>query len=323
MFSYRPYSSQYTAMAKVSIIGAGEVGASIAFTMQVSGLATEIVLVDVNKEKAEGHTLDMNHGLFFTSPVTISAGDYADCAGSDMIVVTAGARQKKNETRLGLTKRNRDIVRAITVELRPYLDKAKVLVITNPVDLMTGVVMENSGLPSQRVFGSGTVLDSARFRYELSRRCEVDARNVHAYVIGEHGDSEVFLWSQARIGGVELQSFCPSCGKKCSLEDKTAIEESVKTSAYHVIEAKGYTNYGVSLAVRRIISATLRNESSVLTVSGLLKGEYGLTDLCLSLPSVLNENGVARIVDAPLVAEEREALYRSAETIRSAAKSVE
>lgn len=309
-------------MAKVCIIGAGDVGASIAYTIQVSGLATEIVMVDANRDKAEGHALDMNHGLFFTAPARIRAGDYSDCVRSDLVIITAGARQKENETRLELTKRNRDILKTITSQLKPYIDNAKILVITNPVDAMTKVVQESVDLPLEKVFGSGTVLDSARFRYELSHRCEVDPRNVHAYVIGEHGDSEVFLWSRVRIGGVELEWFCPKCEKKCSFEERGSIEETVRRSGYHVIEAKGYTNYGVSLAVRRIISAILRNESSVLTVSTRLAGEYGLNDVCLSLPCVICAEGIARIVEAPLAEEEREGLLHSAAVVRSIAEAL-
>lgn len=309
-------------MSKISIIGVGDVGASLAYTTQLSGSATEILLVDANRERAEGHALDMNHGLFFTAPTKIRAGDLADCGGSDLIIITAGARQKENETRLELTKRNVAIVRSITNDLKGYLDHAKILVITNPVDIMTRVVLEASGLPFHRVFGSGTVLDSARFRYEISHRCEVDPRNVHAYVIGEHGDSEVFLWSLVRIAGVELEWFCPQCGKKCNIEDRDSIEYAVRQSAYHLIEAKGYTNYGVSLAARRIIGAVARNESSVLTVSVFLDGEYGLKDVCLSVPCVLNSTGVSRVIEAPLAEEERERLFYSAGVIRSAGKGL-
>ncbi len=304
------------------MIGVGDVGASIAYTVQVSGLATEIVLVDANRGRAEGHALDMNHGLFFTAPTKITWGDYADCAASDVIIVTAGARQGEGESRLDLTRRNAGIIRGVMEGLKPGLDQAKIIVITNPVDVMTGVAIETSGLPFHRVFGSGTVLDSARFRYELSHRCMVDPRNVHAYVIGEHGDSEVFLWSQVRIAGVELEWFCPQCGRKCSLEDRGAIEKAVRESAYHLIDIKGYTNYGVSLAVRRIIGAILRNESSVLTVSGLLDGEFGLSDVCLSLPCVLNAEGIVRIIEAPLAEQEREALRRSADIIKEAARGL-
>ncbi len=309
-------------MPKVSIIGVGDVGATVAYTVQLSGSATEIVLVDANRDRAGGEALDMNHGLFFTAPVKIRAGEYADCARSDIVIVAAGARQREHETRIELTGRNASIVRAVMNGLKPYLGDAKVLVVTNPVDVMTRVAVESSDLPPGRVFGSGTVLDSARFRYELSRRCEVDPRNVHAYVIGEHGDSEVFLWSQVRIAGVGLEWCCPQCVNKCEAGSYSPVEEAVRNSAYHLIEVKGYTNYGVSLAARRIIDAVLRNESSVLTVSTLLDGAYGMSGICLSLPCILNAGGVSRMIEAPLTGEEREGLYRSAAVIRAAGEGV-
>lgn len=305
-------------MSKVSIIGIGDVGATVAYTLQLSGLATEIVLVDAQAERAAGNALDMNHGLFFTPPVHIRAGDFPDCAGSDLIILAAGARQKPEETRLELTKRNATICASILQELRSYLEKAKVLLVTNPVDVMTSIALEVSGLPRNRVFGSGTVLDSARFRYELSHRCRVDPRNVHAYVIGEHGDSEVFLWSQVRVGAMPLEVCWQGCEYRCTPAEREQIEEGVRRSAYHIIEAKGFTNYGVSLAVLRIAGAVLRNERSLLTVSTLLQGEYGLKDVCLSVPCLIGSNGVERVMEIPLAEEEREGLTRSAQVLTSA-----
>jgi L-lactate dehydrogenase len=310
-------------MPKISIVGVGDVGASIAYTVQVLGFATEIVLVDANRERAEGHALDMNHGLFFTSPVRIRAGEYADCAASDVVIVTAGARQREKETRTELTRRNASIVRQIMESLADYLDSAKVLVITNPVDVMTKVALESGSLPAHRVLGSGTVLDSARFRYELSRRCRVDPRNVHAYVIGEHGDSEVFLWSQVKIAGVELASFCPQCGADCGTVSREIIERAVRDSAYHLIRVKGYTNFGVSLSVARILGAILRNESSVLTVSAPINGQYGLGKLCLSSPCIIGADGVIRVIEAPLSEDEMEQLHRSAAAVMSAEKAMQ
>lgn len=309
-------------MPKISVVGVGDVGASIAYTVQVLGFATEIVLVDANRERAEGHALDMNHGLFFTSPVRIRAGEYADCAASDIVIVTAGARQREKETRIELTRRNGSIVRQIVESLADYLDGARVLLITNPVDLMTKVALESGNLPAHRVLGSGTVLDSARFRFELSRRCRVDPRNVHAYVIGEHGDSEVFLWSQVKIGGIELASFCPQCGADCGTGAREAIERAVRDSAYHLIRVKGYTNFGVSLSVARILGAILRNESSVLTVSALMTGQYGIEGLCMSSPCIIGGDGVIRVIEAPLSEDEMTQLHRSAAAIASAEKAM-
>jgi L-lactate dehydrogenase len=305
-------------MSKVSVIGVGDVGATIAYTLQISGLATEIVLIDVDQRRAEGHAMDMNHGLFFTPPVTIRVGGYSDSAGSRLIVITAGARQKPGETRLELTRRNAAICTAILQELGPHIGDANILMITNPVDIMTAVALRVSGLPDHQVFGSGTLLDSARFRYELSLRCGVDPRNVHAYVVGEHGDSEVFLWSQVHIAGTPLDAFCRGCGRACLSEEKPAIEKAVRESAYHVIEKKGFTNYAVSLAVLRIAGAVLRGERSVLTVSTRLKGEYGLEGVCLSVPCLIGSRGVERIVVTDLSEEERRGLVASAAEIRSA-----
>lgn len=309
-------------MSKVSVIGVGDVGATVAFALQISGLATEIVLLDANRERAEGNALDMNHGLFFTPPVRIRAGQVSDCAGSDLIILTAGARQRPGESRLELTKRNADLCAAIVRDLRPFLGEAKLLVISNPVDVMTRVAMEIAGLPPGRVLGSGTVLDSARFRYELSRWCGVDPRNVHAYVIGEHGDSEVFLWSHVNIGAIPLDAFCRGTGRTCLPEDRRGIEERVRRSAYHIIEAKGYTNHGVSLAVLKIIEAILRDEHSLLTVSTRLRGEYGLKDVCLSVPCLVGSGGIERILETTLAEDEQEDLTRSAEAIRSAALAI-
>jgi len=309
-------------MPKVAIIGVGDVGATLAYTLQLSGLATEIVLIDVDKERTSGHALDMNHGLFFTPPVKIYAGDYSDCQGAKIIVIAAGSRQKPGETRLELVQRNAGICNSIINQVAPYIKKAILLVTTNPVDVMTYVVLKSSGLKSGQVLGSGTVLDSARFRYSLSQRCGVDARNVHAYAIGEHGDSEVLLWSLVNISGIPLESFCKGCRHKCTLETHSQIEEAVKKSAYHIIEAKGFTNYGVSLAISRILRALLRDEHSVLTVSTLLNGEYGFQDLCLSVPCMISTNGIERVIEASLFAGESAALQKSTDVLRSVIKSL-
>ncbi len=309
-------------MPKVAIIGAGDVGTTIAYTLELSGLVTELVLIDINRELAGGQVMDMNHGLFFVPPIAIKAGEYADCKDAEVIIIAAGARQKPGESRLQLVERNAQICRSIIDEVLPHSEEAVFLVITNPVDVMTQVVMMYSGLPRNRVVGSGTVLDSARFRYYLSRRCGVDARNIHAYVVGEHGDSEVFLWSQVRIAGTPLGQFCKGCDRKCTPADKQEIAEAVRNSAYHIIEAKGATSYGVSLAVRRIAEALIRDERSVLTVSTWLDGMYGLRDVCLSVPCIISRGGVARIIETPLDQHEQELLKKSAEIIRTTGKGV-
>ncbi|MGQ9559191.1 MAG: L-lactate dehydrogenase [Candidatus Oleimicrobiaceae bacterium] len=304
-------------MAKVAIIGAGDVGATAAYTVQMAGLVTELVLVDLDLQKAQGEALDMSHGLFFTGPMKIHGGKLAECQGAAVVVITAGARQKPGETRLQLVQRNAAICTSLARDVGRLCPDAAVIVTTNPVDVMTYVVQKAAGLPAGQILGSGTVLDSARFRFALSQYCRVDPRNVHAYVIGEHGDSEVFLWSAVNMAGVPLARFCQGCARQCTPGFRERIEHSVRNSAYHIIEAKGYTNYGISQAILRIIEAILRDEHSLLTVSTFLNGEYGLHDVCLSVPCVVGRQGVLRIVEAELTAEEHAALQRSADVIRT------
>jgi L-lactate dehydrogenase len=308
-------------MPKIVIVGAGSVGTTLAYTLQVIGVATEIVLIDSNHELAEGQVMDMNHGLPFVPPVHIHAGEYPDCKGADVIVITAGARQKPGETRLDLVDRNAQICKSIMDSIMLYTREALFLVVTNPVDIMTYAVVKHSGLPHQ-IIGSGTVLDTARFRYLLSRHCNIDTHNVHAYVIGEHGDSEVLLWSQVRTAGTSLDLFCTRCAYGCAPLDKTEITGAVKNSAYHIIEAKGSTNYGVALAAANIVEAIIRDENSALTVSMMLNGEYGIDGCCLSVPCIVNKKGVSRIVEAELDRTERNNLNESAETLRNICRRV-
>jgi L-lactate dehydrogenase len=309
-------------MPKVVIVGAGSVGTTIAYTLQITGVATEIVLIDQNHEMAEGQVMDMNHGLPFVPPVHIHAGEYPDCQGADVIVLAAGAHLKPGETRLDLVDRNAQIGRSIMDSLMPYVREALLLVVTNPVDIMTYAAVKHSGLPPRQVIGSGTVLDSARFRYLLGQQCNIDTHNVHAYVIGEHGDSEVLLWSQVRMAGTSLELFCKHCTGQCVSVDKVKITEAVKHSAYHIIEAKGSTNYGVALAVTKIIEAIIRDENSVLTVSMMLTGEYGIDQCCLSVPCIVNKKGVSRIVETELDQTERTDLDQSAEVLRNICRRI-
>jgi len=311
-------------MSKIAIIGAGDVGTTIAYTIQLRGLVTEVVLVDINHELVQGQVMDLNHGLFFVRPVHIYAGTYADCTDADVIVVTAGTRQKPGESRLQLVNRNAQLCKWIVEKIEPHKSKGVFLIVTNPVDIMTQVVIEHTGLPKHRVIGSGTVLDSARFRYLLSRNCQVDTRNIHAYVIGEHGDSEVILWSQVHIAGTPLDIFCKQCAVACnSIVNREKIAEAVRHSAYHIIEAKGATNYGISLAVRRILEAIIRDEHSVLTVSTWLSGQYGFSDICLSVPCIINRTGVAQVIETPLAKSEEASLVNSAKLLRNARREMD
>ena len=309
---------------KVVIIGAGAVGSTFGYTLMQSGLAREIVLIDIDKERAQGEAMDLNHGLFFAPPVDIRAGDYDECADAALIVITAGAKQNPGESRLDLVQRNVKICKQIVAEITARTSDTVIIMVTNPVDVLTYVAQEISGWPQNRIIGSGTVLDSARFRYLLSSHCRVDPRNVHAYVIGEHGDSEVACWSMTHIAGVPMRQFCRlTCKRQCSDEERAGIFDEVRDSAYHVIESKGATYYGVSMALERITGAILRDENSVLTVSLRADGHYGLEGVCLSLPAVVNQTGIHRIITADLTHAEQEALRRSANVLKDIIDRIE
>lgn len=308
---------------KVVIVGAGMVGTTFAYTLMRSGLAGEIVLIDMNRERAEAEAMDMNHGLFFTPPVILRAGDYDDCAGASVIVIAAGAKPKAGQTRLDVVYTNVDICRGIMDEIIRRTREAVIIMVTNPVDVLTYFALKHSGLPQSQVLGSGTVLDSARLRYLLSLHYRVDPRNVHAYIVGEHGDSEVALWSMTHIAGMPLQAYCELCKNRVPDLDHDEVLRQVRESAYHVVESKGATYYAVSLALERIVSTILRDENSVLTVSTLMEDIYGIKDVCLSLPCVVNRNGVDHVVWADFSEEEGEGLRNSARVLRDVINKVE
>ena len=300
---------------KVAVIGAGSVGTTYIYALLQTGLADEIALIDLNAKRVEGEIMDLSHGLPFIPPVTIKAGDYSDCADASLIVITAGAKQAPGQSRDDLIRKNADIVKSICEQIGRYQSEAVALMVTNPVDTLTYLALHHLGWPRQRVIGAGTVLDSARFKFLLSRHCGIDARNVHAYILGEHGDSEVAAWSLTHIAGIPIEQYCRICTVADCKRDHKEIAEQVRDSAYHIIDYKGSTFYGIGLSLLRISGAILRDENSVLTVSTLLQGEYGIDDLCLSVPCVIGEKGVARIIDAPLAAAEQEALSRSAQAV--------
>lgn len=300
---------------KVVVIGAGAVGTTYIYALLQTGMAEEIALVDIDRDRVEGEIMDLSHGLQFIPPVSLKAGGYEDCADAGMIVITAGAKQSPGQSRVDLIRKNAKIVRSICTRIAQQSSEAVVVMVSNPVDTLTHVALECLDWPRERVIGSGTVLDSARFKYTLSRHCGIDARNVHAYIIGEHGDTEVAAWSLSHIAGVSVADYCRIC-QVCDYEEyHRKVAEQVRDSAYHIIDYKGSTYYGIGLSLVRISGAILRNENSVLTVSTLLQGEYGVHDVCLSVPCVVGENGVVRIIDAQLAPEEQEALNRSAEAI--------
>jgi L-lactate dehydrogenase len=301
---------------KVVVIGAGAVGTAYIYALLPTGVAGEITLIDIDQNRVEGEVLDLSHGLPFIPPVVIKKGDYSDCASADIIVVTAGAKQKPGQSRLDLTQKNAQVVRSICRQISEQNSSAVLVMVTNPVDALTYLALKELKWPHQRVIGSGTVLDSARFKYLLSQHCGIDAHNVHAYILGEHGDSEVAAWSMSHIAGVPLNEYCRIC-KVCDYnEHHRKIAEEVRNSAYHIIDYKGSTYYGIGLSLVRITEAILRNEHSILTVSSLLDGQYGIKDVCLSVPCVVGDNGVKMIIDAELAPAELQALRASAQTIR-------
>ena len=310
-------------MPKVVIVGSGSVGTTLAYTLQITGVATEIVLIDSNHELALGQVMDMNHGLPFVPPVHIYAGGYPDCKEADVIVITAGARQKPEETRLDLVDRNAQICRSIVDSIIPYTSEALLLVVTNPVDIMTYVVVKHSGLPPRQVIGSGTVLDSARFRYLLGQHCNIDTHNVHAYVIGEHGDSEVPVWSLANIAGMRLADYCATNGYGCDQSKLDEIFLQTRDAAYHIIERKGFTYYAVAAGLNRIIEAILRDQSTVLSVSSLARDYYGIDDVYLSIPTVVSGKGVERQVRLQLSSQEMEGLQHSADVLKKTIRQID
>lgn len=302
---------------RVAIIGVGNVGATFAYALLLSGLAAEIVLVDANHERAEGEAMDLNHAVPFAPPTRIWAGDYSDCAGAAVTVIAAGAAQKPGETRLDLVKKNAAIFRQIVPEVVRYNSQGIIVVATNRVDVLTYATWKLSGLPPQRVIGSGTILDTARFRYLLSQHCGVDPRSVHAYIIGEHGDSEVPIWSLANIAGMHLPAFCAAHGMTLDQAAIDALFRQTRDAAYAIIERKGATYYAVAAGLMRLIEAILRDQSTVLSISSLIEDYYGIRDVCLSLPTVVDRGGVERVLRLELSTDELAGLRHSAQVLQT------
>ena len=308
---------------RVAIVGAGNVGATFAYALLLSGLAGEIVLIDANRAKAEGEAMDLNHAVPFTHPTRVWAGSYEDCAGATVTVLTAGANQKPGETRIDLIKKNAAIWRKIVPEVAKHNPHTILLVATNPVDVLTYAAWKLSGLPAERVIGSGTILDTARFRYLLSQHFGVDARSVHAYIVGEHGDSEVPVWSSANIAGLRLPQFCKSQGLAYDPQAMENIFVQTRDAAYHIIERKGATYYAVAAGLILITRAILRDQRTVLSVSSLIHDYQGLQDVCFSLPTVIDRGGVEDIVRLELDAVEVEKLRHSAEILKNTIQSLD
>ena len=308
---------------KVCIIGTGSVGSTFAFALMVNGAAREIVLIDRNEKRAQGECMDLNHGLSFARPAKIYSSGYEGCKDADIVVITAGAKQKPGQTRVDLVQENAEIFKDIIPKITKHAQNSILLVVSNPVDILTYVTLKISGLPYNKVIGSGTVLDTSRFRFLISENCNIDPRNVHAYIIGEHGDTELPVWSHANIGGMVLAKYCPICNEKCNYKKELGkIFDEVKNAAYKIIEAKGATYYAIALALTKIVEVILRDENSILPISALINDYYGVNDVCLSIPSLINRNGVERILRLELSAEEQEQFKYSANTLKEIIKNI-
>jgi L-lactate dehydrogenase len=298
------------------IVGAGQVGMACAYSLLIQNVLDEMVIVDVNTEKLEGEVMDLNHGLPFVQPTIIRSGTLADGEDADIVIITAGAKQKPGESRLELVQRNLEIFKVLIPQVVKYCSKAILLIVTNPVDIMTYVSLKLSGLPTSSVIGSGTVLDTARFRYLLAEKFQLDSRSLHAYIIGEHGDSEVPVWSKVNISGMQLFQEDANGEKLADDDTIKPVFEQVKNAAYEVIQRKGATSYAIGLGVTQIVQSILRNQNRLLTVSSLIHGFEGIDDVCLSLPAVVNRQGVSRILNLTLTPTEKEQLQNSARVLR-------
>jgi L-lactate dehydrogenase len=303
-----------TKPTRIVVIGVGAVGSTTAYTLLLRNRMSELVLIDFNRKKAEGDALDMNHGLPFIGGVKVWAGDYSDCRDADIIIIAAGVAQKLGETRLDLLKRNAFILGDIIDQIKQYNQHAILLIATNPVDILSYVCWKRSGWPSYRVIGSGTLLDTARFRYLIGKEIQVDPRSIHAHIIGEHGDSELPVWSSANIAGAKLD---------LEESEKERIFSSARNAAYQIIEAKGATYYAIALAIDRIVEAILKDESCVLNVSTLLEGYHGISDVYIGVPCVVNRSGVREVINLPLTEEEVQLLRRSADLLKEQIQQLE
>lgn len=302
---------------KAAVIGCGFVGSTIAYALMQKGTFSELVLLDANHAKAEGEAMDISHGLPFAHAMDIREGDYEDIADASVVIITAGANQKPGETRLDLVQKNAAIMRSIIREVKRVKCEGILLIVSNPVDILTQVALEESGFPKERVIGSGTVLDTARLKYLVSEKLKVDSRNVHAFIVGEHGDSELAVWSCANIYGIGLEDFAKMCGYSEFEKEKDEIYHAVRDSAYEIIERKGATYYGIGMAAARIAESIVRDSHTVAPVSVSLNGEYGLSGLCLSIPTVIGRDGAEQILEINFSEEENRKLRESADELKN------
>ena len=315
--------SRATKPNKLAIIGAGSVGATIAYAAMIRGIAKQLAIYDVNPAKVRAEVLDLNHGLQFVPMATLEgAADLEVCRDADVVVITAGAKQKPGQTRMDLASANTAICKDLIPRLLAVAPNATLLLVTNPVDVITYITQKISGLPRERVFGSGTVLDSSRFRFLIAKRLRLAVQNVHAYIAGEHGDSEIPLWSSAHVGNIPLHDWAVQNHGKLTVRDRTEIFQNVKTAAYQVIQGKGATNYAIGLATARILEAVLHDENRILPVSTLLTDYHAISDVCLSVPTIVNHTGAGQPLPVPLNDAELAGLRNSADTIRGVIRSL-
>ena len=299
------------------VIGVGQVGIACVYSLLIQDCFDELILQDINQDRVTGEVMDLAHGMPFISPTDLKTGTIADVGqDADIVIITAGAAQKSGESRLNLVERNVSLFKGLLTDVVKYCPNAILLIVSNPVDVMTYVTLKISGFPSSRVIGSGTVLDTARFRSLLAQKMDIDARSVHAYIIGEHGDSEVPVWSTAYIGGAKLVKGDWANLSASEQNELTGIFNQVKNAAYEIIQRKGYTSYAIGLAVTDIVKAIVRSQERVLTVSSLINGLYGIHDVCLSLPTVVNDRGGLKKVNLPLSETEEKYLKQSAQVLR-------
>lgn len=318
------YPAAYGRPSKIAVIGAGAVGTAVAYAAAMKGDARDIVLYDIDRAKVLAEALDIAHGIQFTPCGSVEGSDDIEIVrGADLVIVTAGAKQKPGQSRLELASSTVDLMGKIVPSLLEVAPDAVFMFITNPVDVVTYVALQISGLPRNQVFGSGTVLDTSRLRYLVSLETGVATQNIHAYVAGEHGDSEVALWSSAEIGNVPLTQWGPTLsGRVFDRKLRDQIAKEVVNSAYKIIDGKGATNYAIGLAASNIAGAVLRDEQRVLTISTLLEDWHGISGVCLAAPTVVGRDGAGRVLSPPLTDEERAGLQRSAQQIREVAKSL-
>ncbi|OPX45610.1 L-lactate dehydrogenase [Ruminiclostridium hungatei] len=304
---------------KVAIIGAGFVGASAAYAMSINNLVSELVLIDVNKEKAYGEALDISHGLSFAGHMKVYSGEYSDVKDCDVIVVTAGAARKPGETRLDLAKKNASIMKSIVTEMMKHYNRGTIVSVSNPVDVLAYMTQKWSGLPAHKVIGSGTVLDSARFRTHISQALNVDIANVHGYIIGEHGDSQLPLWSATHIAGTQFDEYVQANGLNI---DKETLFTEVKAAGATIIKNKGATYYGIALSINRIVESILKDFNTIMPVGTVLDGQYGIKDVLVNVPTVVGGNGAEKVLELKITDKELELLKHSAEQVRAVINEV-